>query len=375
MFQHTGLQFLQINSFYQLWSMKLAQSPLLASAERFLMMPDLFHWMLTGAKVNEFTNATTTQLFNPRAKKWSHELCDAFELPCEILGEIVPPGTSLGRLRPEVARETGLSTTTVIAPGTHDTASAVMAVPAMGELGSRPNWCYISSGTWSLMGVEMPVPVVTEKCLELNFTNEGGIGGTTRLLKNIAGLWLVQECLRIWRKAGRAYDWETLNRLSAEAKPLTSLINPDDPVFLAPPDMPNAIVAYCTRSGQRAPDSHGAVIRCAVESLALRYRQVLGWIEELIGGRIETIHIVGGGTKNRQLCQMTANACGRQVVAGPVEATSIGNVMVQALAEKEVATVSEARAVIAESFSLEEFEPEPHEDWDAAYEQFQRLTG
>jgi rhamnulokinase len=248
-----------------------------------------------------------------------------------------------------------------------------MAVPAAGPSAERPNWCYISSGTWSLMGVEVPRPVINEKCLALNFTNEGGVGGTVRLLKNISGLWIVQECRRAWNRAGGHFGWEDLNLLSAAAPPLRSLVNPDDPAFLAPPDMPAAIVDYCRRTGQPVPASEGAVIRAALESLALKYRQVLRWLEELTGGRIETIHIVGGGTQNRQLCQMAADACDRPVVAGPIEATAIGNLMLQAVSAGDVSTIAEAREVIRHSFAVEQYDPRPDAAWDEAYARFERL--
>jgi rhamnulokinase len=373
-FAASGLQFMQFNTLYQLWALRLARSPLLEAAERLLMMPDLFHWLMTGEKSNEFTDASTTQLLDPRNQQWSDELCAAFGIPRHILGDVTPPGTRLGKLRPDVAAETGLTSAEVVLPGTHDTASAVMAVPAAGLPAERPNWCYISSGTWSLMGVEAPRPVVNEKCLALNFTNEGGVGGTVRLLKNISGLWIVQECRRAWNRAGGHFGWEDLNLLSAAAPPLRSLVNPDDPAFLAPPDMPAAIADYCRRTGQVVPASEGAVIRAALESLALKYRQVLRWLEELTGGRIETIHVVGGGTQNRQLCQMAADACNRPVVAGPIEATAIGNLMLQAVSAGDVGSIAEAREVIRHSFAVEQYDPRPDAAWDEAYAKFERLV-
>ncbi len=244
----------------------------------------------------------------------------------------------------------------VILPGTHDTASAVMAVPAGGQPTERPDWCYISSGTWSLMGLEIPRPIINDKCLKFNFTNEGGVGGTIRLLKNIGGLWLVQECRRIWAKHDRDYSWEELTALAAEAAPLVSLIDPDDASFTAPADMPDAIRQFCAKTNQPVPDSPGMVIRCALESLAMRYRLVLDWLEELSETRIETVHIVGGGTQNRQLCQMAADACNRRVVAGPVEATAIGNVMMQAIAMGDVDSISSAREIVRRSFDVQEYE-------------------
>lgn len=371
-FAETGLQFMQFNSLYQLLALRLANSAPLAAAERFLMMPDLFHWLLTGVAANEFTNASTTQFLNPATRQWSQSLLERFGLPTRILGDLVEPGTRLGPLLPQVAAETGLSGVDVVLPGTHDTASAVLAVPA--ESGPSANWCYISSGTWSLMGVESSRPVVTDLCRHLNFTNEGGVGGTIRLLKNIGGLWLLQECRRVWALQGREYGWDELNRLSDAAKPLTALINPDDASFMAPADMPQAIRGFCRRTGQQPPADDGAVIRCALEGLALKYRQVHGWLEQLTGGRLETIHIVGGGALNRRLCQAAADACGRRVVAGPVEATAIGNVMLQAVADGAVDDIAQAREVIRRSFAVEEFQPRDTGAWDEAYGRFVALA-
>jgi rhamnulokinase len=373
-FEATGLQFMEFNTLYQLLAMKQAGSPLLGIAKSLLMIPDLFHWLLTGQRVNEYTNATTTQFLNPRTRSWATDLFDRFGLPSQILGPITEPGTRIGKIQPSVVSETNLHGVEVILPGTHDTASAVAAVPAASTAGEKPNWCYISSGTWSLMGVETPAPVINKRCYELNFTNEGGIGGTTRLLKNIAGLWLVQECRRVWKEAGRDYAWEGLSRRAGDREPLVALINPDDPSFVAPHDMPAAIAAYCTKTGQTAPATDGATIRCALESLALRYRMVLGYLEELIAGRIETIHVVGGGAQNRLLCQMTADATGRRVVAGPVEATAIGNLMTQAIALGTAGNIAESREIIRNSFDVQEYRPKGSADWDEAYSRFERLV-
>ncbi|MFH1264978.1 MAG: rhamnulokinase family protein [Planctomycetota bacterium] len=369
-FQHSGLQFMQFNTLYQLLAMKLAASPLLEMAESLLLIPDLFHWLLTGVKSNEFTNATTTQFYNPLRGDWATELLEKFDLPGGILGPIAQPGTTLGRLRRNLVAETGLAGANVVLPGTHDTASAVMAVPAASRPGERPDWCYISLGTWALMGVESPEPVVNDKVLKLNFTNEGGVGGTTRLLKNITGMWLVQECRRVWNQSGRNWDWEDLNRLSAAAKPLSSFINPDAHDFLAPTDMPEAIRQFARNTGQAVPEDEGSVLRCALESIAMKFRHVLGMCEDLSGGRIETIHIVGGGIQNRQLCQAAADACARRVLAGPIEATATGNLMMQAVAAGDVGSIAEAREVIRNSFPVEEYEPADTAAWDEAYERF-----
>ncbi|NLF08720.1 MAG: rhamnulokinase, partial [Pirellulaceae bacterium] len=373
-FRHTGLQFMQLNTLYQLLAMKLANSPLLEAAETMLMVPDLFNWLLTGVKCNEMTEASTSQFYNPLSGGWAVELLDKFSLPTRILGRIEQPGTALGPLREAVAAECGLAAAKVVLPGTHDTASAVMAVPAASRPGQQPDWCYVSLGTWALMGVEAPRPLVNDDVLRLNFTNEGGIGGTTRLLKNITGLWIVQECRRAWNSVGENLDWESLNKLAAAAKPLQRFLNPDAADFQSPGDMPAAIAEFCRRTGQAAPESKGDVLRCALESIAMRFRQVFEMCQELNGGRIETIHIVGGGTQNRQLCQAAADACARRVVAGPIEATAIGNLMMQALADGGVSSIAEAREVIRRSFPVEEYIPQNTAAWDEAYECYRSVV-
>ncbi|MEN6406761.1 MAG: rhamnulokinase family protein [Thermoguttaceae bacterium] len=373
-FRHTGLQFMLVNTLYQLLAMKLTGSPLLDIAETFLMMPDLFHWLLTGVKCNEMTEASTTQFYNPVEGDWATELIERFSLPTRILAPIAQPGTTLGPLRPSLAAESGLQAARVVLPGSHDTASAVMAVPAKSQPGQRPDWCYLSLGTWALMGVESPDPVINDAVLKLAFTNEGGVGGTVRLLKNITGLWLVQECRRVWNHAGADLDWDVMTQMSVAAAPLRSFINPDAPEFAAPGDMPEAIREFCCKTGQPTPDDRGAVVRCALESLALRFRQVLEMCEQLNGRRIETIHAVGGGTKNRLLCQFTADACGRRVVAGPVEATATGNIMMQAVAAGDVGSIAEAREIIHRSFPIEEYSPKNTEAWSEAYQRFLKVV-
>jgi rhamnulokinase len=373
-FEATGLQFMEFNTLYQLLAMKLAGSPILDAAQSFLMMPDLFHWLLTGVKANEYTNASTTQFLNPRTRSWATDLVDRLGLPKQILGRIVEPGSRLGGIQPAVADETGLSGVEVVVPGTHDTASAVAAVPAASKVGVKPDWCYISSGTWSLMGVETPQPVINQRCYELNFTNEGGVGGTTRLLKNIAGLWLVQECRRVWKEAGLEYGFEDLMDKAAKSPPHAALINPDHASFVAPKGMPAAIRDYCAYTSQDPPENEGATIRAALESLALRYRMVLGYLEELIGGRIETIHIVGGGANNTLLCQMTADATNRRVLAGPVEATALGNLAIQAIASGAIGSLAQAREIIRTSFVVQEYQPKNPAPWDEAYSRFEQLV-
>lgn len=371
-FEETGLQFMELNTLYQLLATKATNPALLDSTQSFLMIPDLFHWLLTGEKANEATNASTTQLFNPRTRNWSDRLLNGFGLPTKIFGTIVPPGTRLGSVRKSLAKDTGLAGTDVVLPGTHDTASAVMAVPNTSSA-KGIDWCYISSGTWSLMGVESPSPIINDKCQEYNFTNEGGVAETTRVLKNIGGLWLIQECRRIWAMSGVTYEWDSLINLAEQEPQLVSFVNPDAGEFVSPSDMPAQIQRFCERTGQPVPSSHGAIVRAALEGLALRYRTVLGRLEDLTGSRLQTIHIVGGGAQNRPLCQMTADACNRRVIAGPVEATAIGNVMMQAVAAQSVASIHEAREIISQSFSVETFEPQNPLPWDAAFARYSAI--
>ena len=369
-FKRTGTQFLQINTLYQLLSMALRKSPLLDVADTFLMMPDIFNFWLTGRKACEFTDATTTQFYDPREHKWSKEIFDALGLPTEIFPEIVPPGTQFGALLSKVASEVGLPKIPVIAPACHDTGSAVAAVPAQGE-----DWSYISSGTWSLMGIEVPNPIITDQALELNFTNEGGIENTFRFLKNIMGLWLVQECRRTWAQAGDDMSYDQISQMALNAKPFAALIDPDDSSFLPAGDMPTRIVDYCKQSGQTIPLDKGQIIRCALESLALKYRWVLEKLESVRGKPINVLHIVGGGTQNKVLCQFTADAAATPVVAGPIEATAIGNIMVQAIAGGAINSIADAREIIRRSFDAAIYEPQDSARWHEAYGRFLAITG
>jgi rhamnulokinase len=367
-FRQTGLQFMRFNTLFQLLALQRDRSPLLDAAETLLFMPDLFHYFFTGVKVNEFTDATTSQLYDPAARGWAFDLVQRFGLPGRILGTIVPPGTVLGPLRASVATETGLQPVPVVAPASHDTGSAVAAVPASGE-----SWAYISSGTWSLMGAELPAPLINEQVQRYNFTNEGGVGGTIRFLKNVMGLWLVQECRRAWERAGQNYSYADLMQLAAAAPPFVSLVDPDDAGFILPASMPAALADFCRRTGQPAPTEPGAVVRCALESLALRYRWVLERLEELLGRRLDVIHIVGGGCQNTLLCQLAADACNRRVLAGPVEATAIGNVLVQALGLRLLGSLAEAREVVRQSFEVVPYEPQNPGAWQGPYGRFLQL--
>ena len=366
-FRQTGIQFMRFNTLFQLLALQRDRSPLLDAAETLLFMPDLFHYWLTGIKSNEYTDASTSQMIEPTTSTWAQGLVRAFGLPNHILGDLVAPGTLLGTLRPAVAAEMGPSRVRVIAPATHDTASAVAAVPASGT-----SWAYISSGTWSLMGAELPAPLLNDQALEYNFTNEGGVGGTTRFLKNIMGLWLVQECRRRWERSGRTYSYDELTRLAAAAPPFASLVNPDDASFLLPPSMPDALGDCCRRTNQPVPRDVGAFVRCALESLALRYRWVLERLEELLSRRLDIIHVVGGGSQNTLLCQFTADACNRPVHAGPVEATAIGNVLVQALGLGLISSLKEAREVVRQSFEVKVYTPQNPDNWKEPYNRFLR---
>jgi rhamnulokinase len=366
-FAQTGIQFMQINSLYQLYAMRLSGSPALSAARTLLMMPDLFNYWLTGVAKSELTIASTSQFYNPRNSGWATELFDRLDLPGTILPEIAQPGTLLGPLLPQVAEAAGLSAVPVYATGCHDTASAVAAVPASGA-----NWCYISSGTWSLMGVELDAPVINDRSLALNLTNEMGAGGKTRLLKNIAGLWLLQECRRAWTLEGINHSYEELAAMASTAPPFSAIINPD--AFLDPGNMPEKIAAYCRATGQTPPSSVGAASRTILESLALRYREVLENLESLLGRTFDVIHIVGGGSRNLVLNQFVADATGRRVIAGPAEATALGNVLIQAIGAGEISGLREAREIVSRSSSLETITPKPAADWDRAYEKFRRIA-
>ncbi|REJ97548.1 MAG: rhamnulokinase [Planctomycetota bacterium] len=371
-FARTGLQFMEINTLYQLLSMHLSDPDLLNAADRFLMMPDFFHWLLCGSKVVEFTNATTSQCFDATQRDWATDMLRKLGIPTHIFPEVVSPGTRLGTLRETVAAATGLRRIDIVAPATHDTGSAVAAVPT--ERTGRADWAYISSGTWSLIGVEVQDAVLSEAALALNVTNEGGIDGTYRLLKNVMGLWLVQECRKSFQRQGTELGYEQLAQLAEQAEPFRSLVDPNDDSLLSPSDMPQAIQECCRRAGQPVPETEGQLVRCALESLALKYREVLEGIESLTGERIEVIHVVGGGGRNALLNQFTASACGKPVAAGPTEATALGNVLVQARAAGEIGSLSEIRSVVRDSSEITTFEPRDTNHWDDAYVRFQDIA-
>jgi rhamnulokinase len=396
-FAATGLQFMEINTLYQLLAWQKNNPEILEVADCLLMMPDFFHWCLSGARVAEFTDATTTQFFHPTKRAWSYDLLKSFNLPSKILPEVVQPGTRIGSLRKSVANQTGLNEISVIAPASHDTGSAVAAVPAVsrstdllpfpvrrgkgrGEgfierAGERGTWAYLSSGTWSLMGLEVREAQLSKRVLDFNLTNEGGVDGTYRLLKNITGLWLVQQCKRAFEAKGKKVDYSQLVRLAKAAAPLRSFIDPDDARFGNPPDMPDAIRSFCKETRQPTPDSEGALVRCALESLALKYQTVLDCLEQVCGKRVDVIHIVGGGSRNALLNQFTADACNRPVLAGPVEATVFGNVLMQARASSEIDSLAELRSIVRNSCEIQTFIPKPSQvsAWQEARRRFKAL--
>jgi rhamnulokinase len=360
----TGIQFMPINTLYQLYAAKLNTPRLLEAADRLLTIPDLFNYWLTGNAVCEFTNASTTQMVDPRSRSWAIELVDRLELPSRLLGSLVEPGAIIGKVLPRVAP--GLSTTPVIAAASHDTGSAVAAVSARG------NTAFLSSGTWSLLGIETDHPVVTAEARRANFTNEGGVGGTTRLLKNVMGLWLLQGCRKSWSAAGETHEYRDLVRIAVEEPPFEQLIDPDDVRFLRPSDMVSAIDSYCLETGQSKPLSVGGYVRAVLESLALKYRQVIRELESLTSRRIEQIRIIGGGSRNHLLNQLTANATGKRVLAGPVEATALGNIVMQMVATGAIASLAEARQVVEDSYLADVFEPYDTEGWDKPAQRFEQ---
>ncbi|MEW5901339.1 MAG: rhamnulokinase family protein [Acidobacteriota bacterium] len=367
-YERTGIQFMPFNSLFQLYVLVRDEPSLLERAETLLFMPDLFSYLLSGERTSEYSIASTSQLLDPRRADWDEALLDALGVGRRIMPGLRPPGSFIGPLNSEVAKETGLKGTSVIATAGHDTAAAIAAVPAEGA-----DWAYISSGTWSLMGVETAAPVINSRALAANFTNEAGVCGTTRFLKNIAGLWLVQQCRREWAK-NADLSYEELVRLAAEAPPFRALIDPDWPAFLSPPSMPEAIRNFCLETGQIPPSSPGATVRCILESLALKYRATLNLLRRLLDQKIDRIHVIGGGARNELLCQFTAEATELPVVAGPSEATATGNIMVQALASGMVSSLAELRAIVRNSVVLKRFEPGGATGWEDALARFEEIV-
>ncbi len=368
LFTNTGIQFMQINTLYQLLSMSVQKSALLNIAQTLVTMPDLFNYWLSGLITNEFTNATSTQCFDPIKRNWAIPVLDALGIPSRLFHSVTESGSVIGTLLPIVADETRAGKIPVVLPACHDTSSAVAAVPAQNQ-----DFAWISSGTWSIMGAEVRMPIVNEKAMEYNFTNEGGVFGSWQLSKNLTGLWLVQECRRSWHHQGEDLTYDEITQLASDAKPFLAVIDTDDVVFIHPGNMPECIQKYCGDTNQTVPQAKGEIVRVVLECMALKYRWVLERLEELTGKRHDPIHIIGGGTKNRLLNQFTADCSQRKVIAGPVEATAIGNILLQAIALDQLASLSEARALIRSSFSPEVYEPNSNAGWDDAYSRLQKV--
>jgi rhamnulokinase len=367
----TGIQFMPLNTLYSLYAHKLADPGALAAADRLLFIPDLFHYWLSGERTVEATIASTSQMIDCHTGDWARGMLAELELPANILGPLTPPGTAIGKLRTSLAEETGLpSKLQVVAPAAHDTASAVAAVPADADA----SWCYLSSGTWSLLGAELHEPCVTAEAQAASFTNELGVSGKIRFLKNIAGLWLVQECRRDLARRGQEFDYATLAELASAAAPLRTLVDPGHTSFQSPGSMLQKIAGFAGATSQAAPQSPGEFVRCALESLALAYREKLILLESILNRRFDVIHIVGGGGKNTLLSQMTADATDRPVVVGPYEATAIGNLLVQGIATGIVRNLAELRETVRRSSDLMTYEPRKSADWAAVFDRFRSIT-
>ena len=362
----TGIQFMQFNSLFQLFAMKRNGSSLLEAARDLLFLPDLLNYLFTGVKKAEFTIASTSQMLNPKTMNWAKELFDAFGVPLSLMQEIVLPGAVVGLLADASAKETGIGKIPVVAVGAHDTASAIAAVPAEGE-----NWAYLSSGTWSLMGIETRKPLIDKETETMNFTNEGGVEGTFRFLKNITGMWLLEQCRKDWEQEN--YSYEQLANMAKAEKPFRCFVDPDAPDFMNPENMTKAIGDYCIRTGQTAPENIGQFVRCIFESLAMKYRYTIELLKRVSPHPIEKLHVIGGGSKNAWLCQFTANAIGMPVVAGPAEGTAMGNLLVQAMALGYLESLADIRQVVRNSVETEIYLPQDVSEWDKAYKQFRNI--
>ncbi len=361
-YRHTGIQFMSFNTIYQLFSMVREQNPLLMAAQRMLFMPDLFTYLMTGELTCEYSVASTSQLLNARTRQWEFSLIKKLDIPDHLFLPVTEPGTIIGQLLPELAAESDLPAIDVIASASHDTASAVAAVPATSK-----NWAYLSSGTWSLIGIESKEPIINDNSFAAGFTNEGGVQNTIRFLRNVMGMWLFEQCRVKWEKEGKQ-SYEQLISMAQSARPFVAVINPDDGRFLNPPDMPAAIQSFCRDTRQPTPQDKGEMIRIIFEGLALKYRHVLEQIQKMQNVKLDTLHIVGGGSQNDLLNQFTANATGLNVVAGPIEATALGNVIVQAMAKKVIDSLQEGRELIRRSFQVKVFEPQEVALWNEKYQ-------
>ncbi len=365
MYDITGIQFMDFNTVFQLIAELRDNPELVAAADKMLFIPDLLNYFLTGVMQTEYSIASTAQLLDARTRDWSNEIIKTFGIPERLFTNIVAPGSTVGNVMPSLCEELGCVPAKVVNVAAHDTASAVVAVPAKGE-----DFIYISSGTWSLMGTEVKEPIITDKSAAYNFTNEGGYGRTIRFLKNIMGLWIEQETRRQWIREGKKFTFDELSNMALASKPFQSFIDPDAEDFVAPGNMPKRICEFCKRTGQHVPENEGEIIRAIFDSLAMRYRWAVEAIDDMKGKKTPFINIVGGGVKEGPLCQFCADACGRPVYAGPVEATAIGNLVVQAIANGELNGLSDARHVIRNSFEIKEYQPNNTAAWDDAYSRF-----
>lgn len=374
-FIQTGIQFMELNSSTQLYSLIHNKSSKLASTETFLMIPDYLNYLLSGKKCSEYSIATTSQLFNPNTSDWSQVLIEKLGLNLKIFQRIIPPGTVLGKLREEITQDLGLNIdTSIIVPACHDTGSAIAAVPVDMRKYKCGEWAYLSSGTWSLLGVELNKPIINAKSLELNFTNEGGVENTIRFLKNVTGLWIIQECKKEWEEQGIELTWEEIVSKATKAKSFQCFINPDDSLFQNPQDMVKTIQKFCEMSDQIPPKTIGDISRVIFESLAFRYKQVIDLMEKITNKKIKILYIIGGGSSNQLLNQFTANALNIPIKAGPIEATGIGNILIQAKAIGLVYDLNELRNIVIRSFPIIEFYPKNVQGWKDGYEKFIKVS-
>ncbi len=370
-FDRTGIQFNFFNTIFQLLSMVKNDDPSLKIANKLLFTPDLFNYFLTGEMKNEYTISSTSQLLNPYTKTWDDELIGKLGIKRDLFCDIIQPGEIIGMLSDELCEELGCPKVPVIAVGSHDTASAVASVPATGGY----DYAYISTGTWALLGVESDQPVISEKSFEYDFTNEGGVENKIRFLKNIMGLWIIQESRRQWKREGKDFSFDALEKAAWQAEPFESFINPDDEAFAGPGNMPKRIREYCKKTGQKVPETEGEVIRCAAQSIAMKCAYAVKGMEDTLGKNLDVIHMVGGGIKDTMVCTLISCATGKKVVAGPVEATGTGNALMQLTALGKIGSLDEARKVVINSFDTKEYLPTEQDAWSAAYEKFLTVTG
>jgi rhamnulokinase len=366
-YELTGIQFMQLNTLFQLFSHVRDHSEQVMRAKSLLFMPDIFNYLLTGKQQTEFTFATTSQLFNPVLNDWDPELLKALGIPPGIMQKIVPPGSRVGELQQAVALKTGAGKIPVVAVASHDTGSAIAAIPADGS-----NWAYISSGTWSLMGIESKIPLISPRTLEFNLTNEGGVEHTFRVLKNIMGLWLLQQCKAAW--SAKDFTYTQLVEMAGKAKPFAAIIDPDAGDFLNPSDMPEAIRNFCRKTKQEVPADEGSMVKIILESLALKYALTLRQLKEISPVPLEKIYIIGGGVNNSMLCQFTANACNMPVITGPAEGTALGNILVQAMAMGQLSSLLEIRQVVKNSFASAVYQPENTVKWKEALARYEQIV-